>query len=199
MTLFTRERLLRLYPGLWRLRYGSEFSALLEESELTSRVVIDTIRSAAWEWLRWTRVGRIALAFALAAPVATVIVALNRLWPAPLSHLFPRLETWSDFWIQMLYLSSPLLIATWLAFMAKPPAKKPMFGFSLQLAILSVCVVASSWLLAPGQTADAPPDSWLRMWIGTGAFVAFFLVLIFNIEGGAVHRYLRGPVWRDER
>lgn len=38
--------LLRLYPRLWRQRYGDELSALLEEQPLRLRIVLDIVRGA---------------------------------------------------------------------------------------------------------------------------------------------------------
>ena len=43
--------LLRLYPRAWRARYGEEFSALVNESPVTPRVVVDVCLAALVE--RW--------------------------------------------------------------------------------------------------------------------------------------------------
>src|SRR5262249_44495021 len=41
-----RGALVRLYPRRWRHRYGDEFTAMLEEAPLSSRMVIDVVRGA---------------------------------------------------------------------------------------------------------------------------------------------------------
>ena len=38
--------LLRLYPRLWRQRYGDELAALLEEQPIRLRIVLDVVRGA---------------------------------------------------------------------------------------------------------------------------------------------------------
>jgi hypothetical protein len=46
------RRLVRLYPRAWRERYGEEFSALLEQSDVTWRVRFDVLSGATREWVR---------------------------------------------------------------------------------------------------------------------------------------------------
>jgi hypothetical protein len=46
------ERLLRLYPRAWRERYGDEFLALLQNTPVGLRVLIDVAKAAALEWAR---------------------------------------------------------------------------------------------------------------------------------------------------
>jgi len=43
--------LLRLYPRAWRARYGDEFLALLEESGVSTRDLVNILRSVALAWL----------------------------------------------------------------------------------------------------------------------------------------------------
>ncbi len=52
MTPRSARRLLSLYPAAWRDRYGVEFLALLEESRLTWRILVDVIAGAGREWIR---------------------------------------------------------------------------------------------------------------------------------------------------
>ena len=44
--------LLLLYPAAWRERYGDELLALIGESGLTSRIVLDVVLAAGGEWFR---------------------------------------------------------------------------------------------------------------------------------------------------
>jgi hypothetical protein len=44
--------LLRLYPAAWRERYGNELLALIDESGLTVRIVLDVVLAAGVQWLR---------------------------------------------------------------------------------------------------------------------------------------------------
>ena len=48
----TVRALLRLYPAAWRQRYGDELLALLGESGLTFRIVLDVVLAAGVEWFR---------------------------------------------------------------------------------------------------------------------------------------------------
>lgn len=50
-----RRLLLRLYPRVWRERYGAELSDLIDETGLSPRAVIDVARGAAREWAGETR------------------------------------------------------------------------------------------------------------------------------------------------
>ena len=77
----TSARLLRLYPGLWRLRYGPEFLALLESAPITRTVVWDVARSAVQEWLTRTRVGRLLIGLGVSVVGALCAVALVRVVP----------------------------------------------------------------------------------------------------------------------
>jgi hypothetical protein len=46
MTRGAAERLVRLYPGSWRARYGDELAHVIEAQALTPRIVIDIIGGA---------------------------------------------------------------------------------------------------------------------------------------------------------
>lgn len=61
----TPVRLLNLYPRYWRERYGEEFLALLESTDLTLRLVLDVVRAAARERLTRTVVGRAFVGLAI--------------------------------------------------------------------------------------------------------------------------------------
>jgi hypothetical protein len=47
-----QARLLRLYPSAWRERYGEEFLALLQQTDVGWRQIIDVVASASREWVR---------------------------------------------------------------------------------------------------------------------------------------------------
>ena len=46
------EQLLRLYPRAWRERYGEELAALLQQTGVGWRQIVDVIAAASREWLR---------------------------------------------------------------------------------------------------------------------------------------------------
>jgi hypothetical protein len=49
----TARALLRLYPAAWRERYGDELLALIDQSGLTFRIVLDVVLAAGVEWIRF--------------------------------------------------------------------------------------------------------------------------------------------------
>ena len=61
-----RDLLVRLYPRLWRHRYGEEFARLLEDTPLSAGVVANVAKAAAKEWLFRTFVGVLVLGPAIA-------------------------------------------------------------------------------------------------------------------------------------
>jgi hypothetical protein len=189
MVLITPDRLLRLFPRIWRLRYGKEFLALLEETPLTRAVVIDTVRTASWEWLRWTRIGRAVLALLVAFPLAGIESWVNRSWPFPSQFGIPT-TNWSQFTAEMLIVYGPFVVATTLLLVARPPSDpRKRIGFAAQLLTLAICAVADQWL---SPSLGSPQvHSFSRNWLGSGFFIALFLIWLFNIEGGALARYPR--------
>jgi hypothetical protein len=195
MRFFTPRRLLRLYPGLFRLRYGAEFVALLEQTPITRAVVFDTIRAATWEWLRWTRIGRLVLALLIAAPLAVVQSALTQRWPSPLAGVLNAPIGWSSFWLTNVLFCSPFLIGTLLLICARPPSQRGRrLGFSTQVIVLSITASMSGWLLTLPTLHEPFPAVVQLMkgsWLGTASFIGVFLIWLFNIEGGAMARYPR--------
>src|SRR6185295_19245027 len=73
------RRLIRLFPPIWRSRYGAEFEALLESTPLSTRVLVDVLRRAASEWVWRTQIGRVifnAVLASIATPLASAMAAL---------------------------------------------------------------------------------------------------------------------------
>src|SRR5262245_25166298 len=60
------QHLVRLFPRQWRRRYGDEFLALLEKTAVDRKVVFDTMRAAAGEWVFHTFTARVAMGLVLA-------------------------------------------------------------------------------------------------------------------------------------
>jgi hypothetical protein len=92
----TPRRLVRLFPRIWRARYGVEFEALLESSDLTPRDVLNILRHAAGEWIAHTVIGRYVLGVMLASAATLIALGLAAIpprvpigsWPIELSALF---------------------------------------------------------------------------------------------------------------
>jgi hypothetical protein len=82
----TPRHLVRLFPRIWRVRYGVEFEALLESSQLTWREVGDVLRRAAAEWIAHTNIGRIILGAGLAFLGAVLASVLAAMTPGALRH-----------------------------------------------------------------------------------------------------------------
>ena len=61
----TPRQLLRLYPRVWRMRYGDEFLAMIEGSAIDRRVIWDVVRAAAGEWVFETVIGRTVVALVI--------------------------------------------------------------------------------------------------------------------------------------
>jgi hypothetical protein len=197
----TPRRLLRLYPRQWRQRYGDEFLALLEARPVSRTVVVDIIRAAAWEWIRWTRTGRLALAAGIAVPLAWLEGRLIQRWPAPIGAFWDfRPPTWTHFWMEMAVLSSPWLLGLVLLILARPPAAGGRrIAFPVQVLVLIFGAIAEQWLLViPVRDPDLS-KTLLSHWSGSTLYIALFLTWLFNIEGGATQRYLRrrGSEWGD--
>ena len=90
----TPRHLVRLFPRTWRLRYGSEFGALLEARDLTRKDVLDIVRHAASEWVANTITGRMVLGLMLSS-VATLVAGILAVVAAPdLAQSLP----FSAFW-----------------------------------------------------------------------------------------------------
>jgi len=188
----TPGRLLRLYPPLWRSRYGDEFLALLEAAPITRAVVRDTVRAAAWEWIRWTRIGRVALAFAIAVPTAGAGRLLVHLWPGPMADLIHAHRSWIALGGVIVLSVLPWLIGIGLLSVTKPPHKGgPVPRFAVQVSVLALTSVVAQWLTTVDLPDLTPGQMFRGGWIGDGIYMSLFLIWLFNIEGGATGRYLR--------
>lgn len=92
----TPRDLVRLFPRTWRARYGAEFEALLDATDLTRQDVLDILRHAAVEWIAHSVIGRVVLGVALASVATVVALGLVAIspstaigsWPIGLSALF---------------------------------------------------------------------------------------------------------------
>jgi hypothetical protein len=165
----TPRHLVRLFPRIWRVRYGTEFEALLESSHLTRREVADVLRRAAAEWIAHTNIGRAVLGAGLgllATVLATMLAALTprRLgdWPMGLSIAFGLAEfgmscrfLWCALtgtrvrvseqkaWIATLFVSSTA--AQWGALAAlwnPPPASLSIMWMTLTVLMIVSCTNA---------------------------------------------------------
>lgn len=77
-------RILRLYPGAWRARYGDEMAALLEARPTTWRDRLDLVRGALDAWLNPPTPSRIpAVAAIVGGGLWTVVAAGVLFGPAP--------------------------------------------------------------------------------------------------------------------
>lgn len=76
-----RRVLVRLFPRNWRQRYGEEFAALLESTDITSSVVVDVATRAAGVWIATTLTGRLILGAALATTATAVAIVLTIAFP----------------------------------------------------------------------------------------------------------------------
>ena len=103
-----RHRLLRLYPGAWRRRYGHELAILLEDRPPTARDRVDLVRGAIdahlhpIEPLRWP---------ATAAAIAGVV------WTAGAAYALgqPSPPDWPGYLIETLPLFAATVPLVWLA------------------------------------------------------------------------------------
>jgi hypothetical protein len=78
----TPRHLVRLFPRTWRARYGTEFEALLDASDLTRHDVLNILGHAAGEWVASTGTGRVVLGVFLSSLATVVALGLARLAPA---------------------------------------------------------------------------------------------------------------------
>ena len=90
------RQLVHLFPRTWRARYGAEFEAMLEATELQRDDVRNIVRHAAGEWIAHTVIGRFVLGVALASVATLIALGLVAIsprgsigsWPIELSALF---------------------------------------------------------------------------------------------------------------
>ena len=190
MTL-TPARLLRLYPGLWRLRYGAEFLALLESAPITRAVVIDVLRAAAREWTARTRAGRLLLGFLVAEAAALCV------WGATWA-LQPRRTEWArpfdSMWSVILWMlngSTPLLVGSFLIHAkTRRDSRYAWVGLRHQLVALFLAAVWAQWTTFPygfdGDPWYAPPFAIPVIWM---------LMLLLNVDRS---REAYSP-WRERK
>lgn len=77
----TPRLLVQLFPRTWRARYGTEFEALLDASDLTPPDVLNICWHAAGEWVATTMTGRIVLGVLLSSLGTIVALGLAILAP----------------------------------------------------------------------------------------------------------------------
>jgi hypothetical protein len=71
--------LVALHPRPWRARYGEEFAALLDDTPLTPRVVVDIVRHAAALQARAHRGSLLACAALAVSTLAEILFVRTRL------------------------------------------------------------------------------------------------------------------------
>lgn len=73
----------KLYPRLWRERYGEEFDALLDDTGSNGRIFLDVVlRAAIMQFQRWWKVGA-------SGALVAALVALASLWAGRNPHITP--------------------------------------------------------------------------------------------------------------
>jgi hypothetical protein len=176
----TPARLLRLYPGLWRLRYGQEFVALLESTPLTRAVIIDIVRSAAREWLTRTRVGRLILGPAVAGAATICSGALAAVSPEWISFSSLSLLTLTQF--------TTLIVGLILIILKTRRRNRfEWLGLRWQTIALFLSSVWANWMLLEfAQNADRDLST---MWYQSAFFVTLMLILLLNVDRS------REPFW----
>ena len=87
-----RRHLVRMFPRTWRARYGAEFEALLDASDLTPHDVLNICWHAAGEWVSTTMTGRIALGVLLSSLGTVVALGLAALAPG---GIVARQQLWT--------------------------------------------------------------------------------------------------------
>ena len=142
----TPARLLRLYPGLWRLRYGAEFLALLESTPMTRAVVIDVVRAAGCEWLARTRIGRLLIGLCVSiAGAFCAFVLIRAVSPQTLMSDLGR-PTYTSVTLLTL-VGAATWFAGWLLILAKTRRDRryDWMGLREQVLVLFVSTVCVNW------------------------------------------------------
>ena len=145
----TPVRLLRLFPGLWRLRYGAEFLALLESAPVTRTIMVDVVRSAAQEWVTRTRIGRLLIGLAVSIVGALCATTLTRVVP-PQTLISDLARPWSFASVAMLALvGAGTWFIGWLLIVAKTRRDRryDWMGLRQQVIVLLVSTVCVDWAL----------------------------------------------------
>jgi len=181
---FTPQQLLRLYPGLWRVRYGSEFLALLEKTPLTRTVVVDVIRLAAREWIGHTRIGRLFLGCIVAEAATLMAYGLSRVVPPTAFFGAYRMDSISGIVLFGLSSLTPLLVGSLLIILrTRHDRQFTWLGLPYQLAALFGAAAWSEWVGFGWHIAGhAAPELTWNSAIGSALVVTWMLLLLFNVD-----------------
>lgn len=177
----TPRQLLRLYPGLWRLRYGGEFLALLETTPITRAVVIDVVRSAAREWVTRTRIGQLLLGSVVAFAATPCAVGLTRVVSSVTLLGEPGLDSFESLVYRVLVRSTTLIVGTFLI-VAKTCHDRRFEGLGLSrfVAVFFLTAAWDQWAVL-GYSSGAAVDL-DGVWMQSAFSVSFMLVLLLNVD-----------------
>lgn len=173
----TPKRLLRLYPPLWRLRYGDEFLALLETTAITRPIVWDVIRAAARE-RRETRAGRLVLSMVLGAVTFLAVRIASAL--VPVSRLYRlRME-----WGMLGLLINPILVAMGLAYVRSFAWFRSRLISNLALQSALICALTVWWQLRDVAFTLRYDDvvSWWQVALMSWLPIEMFLMLGLGLD-----------------
>lgn len=179
MMAFTPRRLPRLFPGLWRARYGDEFLAMLERTPLTRTIIVDVVRAAAGEWLTNTRIGRLLLGLVIAFAATVAVASFGRfVAPAPAPYSLWALAAlivhgWAPVWIGMLLI------------LMKTRRDRRYEWLRLRYELIAL-FLAATWALSTDAAFRAAYDIRAAgLWqstLWTGLMVGWMLVLLLNVD-----------------
>ena len=189
----SNRRLVRLFPRIWRERYGGEFEALLESSRLTRRDVADVVRRAAGEWIAHTMIGRIILGTVLAASATVLAAGLTALTPVDVAQQNWPIVTLVAFGLLDLGMSCRFL---WCALMRERILAREQTAWMTALFVTSI---ATQWGARVVLTAATMP--------GIAMLVAMWTIFVQSSmqtmamsrilpHGQVPHRLRKGPAAR---
>jgi hypothetical protein len=192
----TPRQLLRLYPGLWRVRYGDEFLALLEKTPVTRAIVIDVLRAAAREWVGHTRVGRLLLGCVVGEAATIIAYGMARVVPPAAIFGGHRMDSLSALVLMLLSGTAPLVIGSLLIVLrTRRDRRFAWLGLRHQVAALALAAVWSEWATL-GWIAGAevvPILNW-KSGVGSAFYLTWMLLLLFNVDRSRESFYpRRGP------
>jgi hypothetical protein len=181
---FTPKRLLRLFPGLWRVRYGDEFLALLETTPVTRDVVLDVMRAASREWIGHTRIGRLFLGCIVAEAATLVAYGMSRLVPPTAFFGDHRMDSLSGIVLVGFSGLAPLLVGSLLIILrTRHDRRFAWLGLPYQLAALFGAAAWSQWVGFGWHVVGyAVPELTWNAAAGCALLVTWMLLLLFNVD-----------------
>jgi hypothetical protein len=160
-------RLLRLYPRRWREKYGEEFVALLQQTGVGRRQVLDVMRAAAREWM--TAATEALLHPTIARPVRRLIGGYLMSWTStlfigwigvPRALSIARVEDHAFVAVLLGWAYSVSAVVHWRIFRDVPTDCLDKGAIRLVSALILAVVAITSWPIVSAMSRGFVSPAW---------------------------------------